>query len=187
MMDKKTAHTEAELTTIFVQNNIDVKYHPQFIAYYKHCFSELYGDMKNWNDDDFAEGDSIQASALSLTNEYIERYLEIIAKGHGEEWAHHVARSVERSEKASYHAYSEIERNNPELAKKELLIHCKSLNGDVYFDKRYLYLFEICDFPEGRIQKSKAYSKIIKEQLALGKSEIHAHEYAALVASGRGK
>ena len=88
MSNKKTAHTESELIEIFKQEGIDEKHFSKFLAYYKVCFDELYEDHKDCEDDDFEEGDSVQASALWCTNRFIKPYLELIAKGHGEEWAH---------------------------------------------------------------------------------------------------
>jgi hypothetical protein len=183
-MDKKTAHTEVELISIFKQDGIDKKYFPKFIAYYKHCFDELYEDHKNWKDDDFDEEDSVQASALWCTNRFIKPYLELIAKGHGEEWSHEMAHTSDEGERAVYFVHTDLEASNPELAKKELLIHTKSLGGDDYFEKHYIYLFEVLAEPDNRIETAKIYSKIYKEQLANGKTEVYAHHYADLMADG---
>ncbi|MFC2176189.1 hypothetical protein ACFLR1_04395 [Bacteroidota bacterium] len=184
MKDKKTAHTETELVAIFNQNNIEEKFRSEFIAYYKHCFDELYGDMKNFKDDDFDEDDSIQASALMLTNEYIERYLELIAQGHGEEWAHQVADSAENLERSTCYAFWSLRSTNLDLAKNELLIHCKTLGGDTFFEKHYLFLVEGIQDPDQVKRKAKAYSEIFKREISMGKSEVYAHEYAVLMADG---
>ncbi|MFE3866487.1 hypothetical protein ACFX5E_00190 [Flavobacterium sp. LS2P90] len=184
MNDKKIPHTESELIVIFKQDNIHEKFYPKFLGYYKVCFDELYNDMKNYEDDDFEEGDSIKKSALWCTNHFIKPYLELIEKGHGEEWAHELARSTEDGERAIYFTHSELESINPDLAKKELQILCKSLGGDEYFEKHYLYLFEVLDDVEGRIEKARFYSNSYKEQIALGKSEVYADKFADYKADG---
>lgn len=180
-MDKKTAHSETELLTIFKQDGNDEKYFSKFLEYYKVCFEELYQDHKDWKDEDFDKEDSVQASALWCTNRFIKPYLELIAKGHGEEWAYEMANSAEEGERAVYFVHSELDTINPELAKKELLIHTKSLGGDKYFEKHYLLLFEVQANPNGRIETAQNYSIIFKEQVAKGKSEIYAHHYADLI------
>lgn len=184
MSDKKTPHTESELIAIFKQENIEEKYYTKFLAYYKTCFDEFYSDMKDYEDDDFDEGDSIQTIALRSANRFIKPYLDLIKKGHGEEWAQELATSAEDGERAIYFSHSELESVNPELAKKELQIHSESLGGDEYFVKHYLYLFEVLDKVEGRIEKARYYSEIYKEQLAKGKSDIYAHQFADLKADG---
>lgn len=185
MINKKTPHTENELIIIFKQDNIDEKYFSKFSDYYKVCFEELYEDYKDWDDTDFDEGDSVQASALRCTKRYIKPYLELIAKGHGEKWAHTLAHSAEEGERAVYFVHSDLSEIDPELAEKELLIHAKSFGNDKYFVKHYLYLFEVADDIKGRIEKAKKYSEICKEQLTKGKSEVFAHQYADLIADGR--
>jgi hypothetical protein len=184
MSNKKTAHTEAELIEIFKKDNIDTKYNEKFITYYQSCFNELYEDHKDWNDDDWRDGDSVQASALWCTNYFIKRYLELMAKGHGEEWAHELAHTAEEGERAVFFVYSDLSAINPELAKKELLIHAKSFGYDEYFEKHFIFLFEEVADPVGRIESAKNYSRIYKEQLSKGKSEIYAHHYADLISYG---
>ena len=184
MSIKKTAHTETELLAIFKQDGNDEKYFSKFLEYYKVSFDELLEDHKNWTDDDFDEGDSVQASALWCANDYIQKYIKLIKKGHGQEWAHKMAHTAEDGERAVYFVHSDLETINPELAKEELLIHTKALGGDEYFEKHYLLLFEVQAEPKGRIETAQNYSRIFKEQLAKGKSEIYAHHYADYRADG---
>lgn len=184
MINKKTAHSEAELIEIFTKDNIDPKYFNKFITYYHSCFDELYEDHKDWNEDEWPEGDSVQASALWSTNNYIKRYLEHIALGHGEEWAHEMAYTNAEGEKAVFCVYTDLSASNPEIAKKELLIHAKSFGYDEHFVKHFIFLFEEVADPVGRIETAKNYSKIYKEQLSKGKSKIYAHHYADLISCG---
>jgi hypothetical protein len=178
---KRNRHTEEELIVIFNQENIDKKYLSIFLSNYKICFDELYED---WKDEDFEAGDSVQASALLFAKMRVKTYTEQLAKGHGEEWAHIIANTQAEGEIAIYLAYQDLMITNSELAKKELLIYCKSLGGDKYFEKHYIYLFEIVDEINGRIDKAKEYSKLFKEQIAKGKSEVYAHEYSDLISEG---
>lgn len=183
-MDKKTAHTKEELVSIFREQNVPETFFPKFLAYYKFCFEEFFGDMKNFEDDDFDEGDSIQESALRCTKYFMKPYIELINKGHGDEWSHSLASSSNDGEMAVFHTHYEIKQMNPELAKKELLIHTKSLGGDKYFQKHFIYLFDNVAEPDNRIETAEKYSKIYKEEIAKGKSEVYANEYASLMAEG---
>ena len=181
---KRNRHTDEELIVIFNQEKIDKKHLSLFLSYYKICFDELFEDYKDWNDEDFEADDSVQSSALFVAKMRIKNYAEQIAKGHGEEWAQIIVNNSEEGEIAIYLAYKDLMITNSELAKKELLIYCKSLGGDKYFEKHYIYLFEIVDEIDGRIEKAKEYSKLFKEQIAKGKSEVYAHEYSDLISEG---
>lgn len=180
-MNKKVSHSEEELISIFKLAGINEKYFSKFLKHYKHCYDELYEDYKNFEDDDFEEGDSVQASALWCTNGYIKSYLELIDKGHSEEWAHEMASTVNEGASAISSVYDDIERNNPELAKKDLLIYTKSLGGDEFFEKHYMFLFEVSSNPYTRIETAKNYSLLYKSELNKGKSEVYAHHYADLM------
>jgi hypothetical protein len=183
-INKRTKHTEEELKLIFNQENIDDKYFIKFLDNYKRGFDELFEDYKDWKDEEFEADDSVQNSALSFAIMRIKKYAEQIAKGHGEEWAQIIVNNSEEGEREIFFAYQDLIKINSELAKKELLIYCKYLGGDKYFEKHYIYLFEIVDEIDGRIEKAKEYSKLFKEQIAKGKSEVYAHEYSNLISDG---
>lgn len=181
MSDKKTAHTEAELIESFKNEGIDEQYFQKFIAYYKVCFDELYGCYKDYEDDDFDEGDSTQAGAFRCMYRYIKPYLQLIERGHSEAWAHDIAYSANDDlELDAHYAHSDLQNDNPDLARKNLLIHTKSLGGDEHFEKYYMYLFDADSDPRCRIETAENYSKEVKKQLAKGKSALYAHEYANL-------
>jgi hypothetical protein len=182
--DKKTPHTETELINIFRDKGVNKDFYSRFYKYYNHSFDELFSDMKNFEDDDFEEGDSIQASALWCTDRYVDKFQQLIDSGHGEEWAHLLADTAENGEKAIFLAYSELSDIDKELANKELETHCKSLGGDEYFEKYYIFLFDEVAPVKGRIDTAKKYSAIYKHQLSIGKSEVYSHEYADLIAEG---
>jgi hypothetical protein len=181
--NKRKRHTEEELKIIFNQENIDKNYLSLFLSYYKICFDELYEDWKDWKDEEFETDDSVQSSALNVAKMRIKNYAEQIAKGHGEEWAQIIVNNSEEGERAIYFAYQDLMKTNSELAKKELVIHCKHLGEDEYFEKYYIYLFEIiCDI-NNRIEKAREYSKLFKVQIANGKSKEYAHSHADSIAN----
>jgi len=183
MIDKRIAHTQDELFDIFKEKQIEEKYFSKFLDYYKVCYGELDESYKDYEDDDF-NGGSVQESALFVTNLFIDGYLELMAKGHSDEWAYPLAHDGEFGERDIFHAYSNLHKINPQLAKKELLIHANSISTDPNFLKHYIYLFEVVDDVEGRIASAKNYAKIYKEELKKGKSEIYARQFAFLMADG---
>ncbi len=179
--DKKTAHTESELLSIFEENKFDKRYFSNFLAYYQFCFGELYDDMKDDSDDDLEPGYTIQASALFISLEYMNIFIDLINKGHGEKWAHEMAHTIENVERGAYHTYFDMKANDPEQAEKELVIYCKSLGGDEHFEKYFLYLFREMEHPDYIVEKAKTYSDTYNKLIKKGKSEIFAHLYADLL------
>lgn len=182
--NKKIAHTKEELIIIFKQQNIQETLFPWFLARYKLCYDDFYEDMKNYEDDDFDDDDSIQESALYCMNLYKTRFLELIKKGHSEEWAHLVSKNVEDDEVKIYDAYEELKNAQPELAHKELLLHCNNLSNDEDFKRYYLYLFSIGEGLDKPCEKATEYAEDYKKQIKKGKSKLFAHEYADLADMG---
>lgn len=180
----KTPHNEEELKEVFQLDKIEDKFFPVYIDYYNVCFNELLEDHKNFKEEDWDEGESVQAIALWCANNYIKDYLEHIKNGHGEEWSHILAHSNEEGELAIFHGYNDLRKINPDLAKKEVLTYAKRQSEDKDFLKHYLFLFEEVSEPDNRIETAKKYAEIYKKELAKGKSEVFANEYAALIASG---
>jgi hypothetical protein len=64
-----------------------------------------------------------------------------------------------------------------------LRLHCKSFGGDELFEKHYLFLFEIGEGWNNPQEIALKYSRIYKQQIAKGKNEIFAHQYADLMSS----
>ncbi len=180
---KKNRHTEEELKVFFNEKNIDKKYFFKFLDNYKICFDELFEEHKDWKDDEFENGDSVQDMALDVAMMRLVVFLEEIAKGHGEEWAQIIVDQSEEGERAIYFSYHNLIKKNYELAKKELLIHCKTLGEDEYFEKYYLYLFEIQTDIIGRVEKALDCSDIFKNELVNGKSKEYAHQCALICAN----
>jgi hypothetical protein len=179
---KRIAHKEDELIEIFKQKGIVEKYYPIFIERYNNWFLELIHQYRNYKDESFEENESVQSGALYLTNSYIEVFLAEIAKGHGERWSHYAADSCEDDKINVFEAYNKLSKENLELAKEELLIHCKLIDTDELFVKHYMYLFEIGEGMSNPTEEAKTYSRVYKNQISKGKSEIFAHEYAYWIA-----
>lgn len=184
MENKKWRPSEEELIEIFKQQGFDPKYQTKFVEYYNYCFDDMYPDYKDWEDSDWEEGDSLHNSALWVTNHFFEKYLEVIAKGHGEEWAHFLAHTLEDGDRAIEVAYNEMLKNSEDLAYKELQIHIASLGLDKYFDKYFTRLFNSEFFHANMLESAKEYSEIIKGELSKGKQEIYADKYASLMSGG---
>ncbi|MEI7676414.1 MAG: hypothetical protein WCJ03_06525 [Bacteroidales bacterium] len=180
--DKKTAHKETELLAIFEENKFDKRYLSNFLAYYNLCFGELYHDMKDDSDEYLEPGYTIQASALSISLEYMNTFIDLINKGHGEKWAHEMAHTCEDVERGAYHTYFDMKANDPEQAEKELVIYCKGLGGDELFEKYFLYLFREMEDPDCIFAKATTYSETYRKLIKNGKTEIYAQQYADLQA-----
>ena len=178
--DKKIAHTENELTTIFKKQNIKESLFPFFLARYKIYFDELYQYMKDYEEDDFEEGDSIHDSALYVLDLYIKPFIKIIENGHSEKWAHLVSKNIEDNEWRIYEAFNELKKEQPKLAQQELELHCNNLSKDEDFRRHYLFLFSIGEGMDKPYEKATEYAEDYKEQIKKGKSKLFAHEYADL-------
>lgn len=180
-MNKKKPHTEEELKDFFSNENLNDKYFQKFLSFYKLCFNELYQEYKDWEDNEFEEEDSIQVMALTVALERIKKMSKEIEKGHGEKWAEIISFSSEEGEPLISHTYMELMKIDAQLAKNEIQILAKSFLEDEYFEKHYLFLFEVVADIKGRIETAKEYSKIYKEQIKDGKSDVFSHEYADLM------
>jgi hypothetical protein len=179
---KKTRHTHVELIVIFSQKNIPNKFHSRFITKYDEVFDNLYEEAKDWLDEEYEEGESVQKDALDFTFMFIEPFLEQIEIGHCEEWAEIIAKYHYEDESIIFdYVYQNMYMKDPEKAKEELIIHCKYLNGDEHFIRHVLYLFQngsLCCDP---FDIAKKYSDIYNKQIKLGKSAVYAHQYANLM------
>ncbi|WP_426091793.1 hypothetical protein [Flavobacterium sp. DSR3-2] len=183
MSNNKTPQTESELNEIFKEVGIEDKNFQRVYAYYKKCFKEEYdSEYKDWTEEDYEEtGESAHTSALFVTNLYLETFLREKSKGHDDEWSHAAAASLEDDETTYGIIYNNLFKSNPELAVKELLILSKSFGGDKLFEKHYLLLFEIGEMFSDPAERAQNYSKIYKEEIAKGKTEIYSHQYAYLI------
>lgn len=185
MTDKKRIHTHEELKNIYASLKYPTEYFEKFESKYHECYTEWYKEMKNYEEDDFEEGESIGNNALEYsTLSYIKRFVDEKEKGHSDEWTHIVANSFEDDEERIIdESYSVIKSIDEELAKQELHLHCKSLCRDELFEKHYLFLFEIGEGLNHPQEIAKKYSEIYKQQIAKGKTPVYSHQYADLMSS----
>lgn len=176
-------HSEAELLSIFKDKKINNKYHQEFVDYYNSCFSELFEDYKDFEDEDFEDEESLKEISLRLTFVYVDKFLQQLEKGHGEDWSRFFANSeVEDDEMRIYDTYCELGKKDKEAARKEIKNLSERLSDDEIFKKYYLNLFEEGDGGCRPRKIAEKYSSVYKKQTDLGKSEIFAHEYANLIA-----
>lgn len=179
-----TPHSEEELKEIFQLYQIEDKFFSKYIDFYNVCFKELLEHHKYYKDEDWDEDETVQANALWSANDFIKDYSKHIKNGHGEEWSHILALSNEEGQIGIFHAYTDLRKINLNLAKEEVLIYAKSQSIDKDFLKHYLHLVEEVSEPGNRIETAKKYAEVYKKELAKGKSEVFANEYASLIASG---
>lgn len=190
---KKTKQTKQDLIKLFKRKNIPEKYHERFAEYYNRSYDTLYElaevesiDFRNeYEDKDFESFFSINEDALDIIFRFTELYMEQINIGHGDEWAYLVADTYKGGEQALSIAFHKLYFENEELAKEELLIHCKFLNADELFANYLLIVFvQKLDF-EHPIERVNHYMPFYKEQIESSKSASYAQQYADLMASGK--
>ena len=180
-MDRKKPHTKDELVDLYSKMKYPMEYFVKFESNYQKHYLMNYSDMKDYEDDDFEDDESIGGVALQYASEYMNKFMAQLNSGHSEEWAHLVAESYEDDDELIVeNAYSSMFLKLAELAKQDLRLHCKSLGGDEFFEKHYLFLFETGEGWNNPREVAAEYSRIYKQQITDGKSEIYAHEYANL-------
>ncbi|MBK9300652.1 MAG: hypothetical protein IPN14_08610 [Bacteroidetes bacterium] len=124
----------------------------------------------------------IGTAAINFAVEYFDKYEVEIQKGHSKEWSDLYAESIEGHPHAFNDAYIAIKEKNPEKAIEELKIHCMAIGGDELYTKHFIFLMESGGALSDPDKQAARYSAIYKEQIALDKSEVFAHEYADLMA-----
>jgi hypothetical protein len=168
-------YSSGQLKEIAIKNNIPEKYYEDFIRQFE-MYVEILTNEGQLGDSELGEG------GVRLSIRYIKRLDQEIQKGHGKKWADLYADSDEEHLHAFNDTYVAIKKYDPDLALEELKIHCKFLNGDELYEKRFIYLMEneVVSDPD---KQAATYSKIYKEQVALGKSLLFAHNYADWMAN----
>lgn len=202
MINQQQPHTLEELASLYKKTGYPEEYFPQFESHYRKTYNELYDDMKKFADETAAEiaaeaaagivpeeeeqeKELISDDALFFASKYMDKFIEQIRLGHGKEWAHAIAGCMEWDEEQIINiAYEALESENEELAKKELLHHCRLLGEDEWFEKHYLFLFEAGEGGNNPRETAKEYSELYKQQIAAGKSEVYAHQYADFMSEG---
>jgi hypothetical protein len=180
-----------ELIKIFTKKNIPEKFHESLVNYYNEDYDVNYDLSEEhcmiyypkFSTMEFEYYYTVSEDTLEITLDYSEKILEQINIGHSVKWSYLVADNHIGGEQALFKAYHKLKFDNPELAKEELLIHCKFLNADEIFTN---YLFIVFDKKldiEHPIQRTKDYENCYNEQIELGKSAIYAHQFADLFIS----
>ncbi|MEZ5003928.1 MAG: hypothetical protein R2730_12945 [Chitinophagales bacterium] len=167
-----------QLLVIAKENHIPDVYFDEVYDYY---LKEIVEVEKEDGIDDKAE------SALFSTLDYFKKFDSQIIKGHSLEWAKLYASNIDEDEEAklfndAFLALSKVDHNK---AIYELEKHCKLIGADELYTKHFIFLMielEGSKNPSPH-QQATSYSKIYNEQIALGRSNIFAHQYADLLAS----
>ncbi len=174
----KNYFSSEELIKFAKQNNISEVYFDDLLAFVENDITE----MISTNDHSDSE---IKQSALDFALDYFTKFDQEIKKGHSQEWANALAKSIENPLNAFNEAYWFIRKSkSPFEARKELEVHCKSIQADEWYTKHFLYLFENGGGSDNPDKKASIYSKVFKKLMEVNKSAIYAHEYADSLAEG---
>ncbi|MFV0270600.1 MAG: hypothetical protein ACK5HZ_02800 [Macellibacteroides fermentans] len=181
-------HSQEYLTEMFKNAGYPSQFYPRFLLRYTRAFNDFKSQYNDCDESDLdcsveCIAEEVIQDALAIITEYSRVFMKSINIGHGEEWSDLVASygfySDDKYDEASHYAYLELRKNDKELARKELSIYSKFIDEDELFEKHYVFLCERgerCDLSEEEVARN--YSKIYKQQIALGKSEVYSHYYA---------
>jgi hypothetical protein len=178
---EKYNYTE-RVKSIAKERNFDEETYQEFI-----WFLDYILEQEDQNGFDKTEVDQ-ETSMLNYVNEYINEFIKEKEKGFSLLWAREFVNDsiLEGSKNSTALAYSKVKKINPEQALKDLNLYSQLTNRDSLFVKHFTYLMEI-DVPNPTRSvehQSIEYSKIYKEQIESGKSELYADKYAELIAKG---
>lgn len=166
-------YSKEELRIIASKHNIPTEYFSEFENYINKEIEEDYKD----------ENLNIEENKLTCIKYSIEKITKLytsLNSGHSRLWADLYANNyLELDNEAFDFAYSELKIVNLELANKELLIHCKSNNYDDLYTKYFMKLMLYENFLNAD-KIAKEYSKLYKEQIIKGKSELFAEIFSEL-------
>lgn len=166
-------HTNEELTEIYSSYKGDKIHAEYFLKTYETSYDDFEKD-EDWED----ESESLEEHTLNFCLEfYLPIFLKYLKIGHNPSWANEIALSCEDEQIAVLDTYHKIKKENPAFAKSEIELYGKSLSNEERFIKYYLYLMEH-DYVIDVEKRAANYTKLFKEEIVSGKSEIYAHEYA---------
>jgi hypothetical protein len=146
--------------------------------YYNDLISFIEKDIQTLIDLGNSDINEIRQATISEASDYFKKFDNEIQKGHSIEWSSFYAESIEDP---FTETYKHIKKINPELARKELEIHCKAMKRDDLYTKIFIYLMDNGFAFDNPDKMAETYSKIYKEQILAGKSEIFANKYADLI------
>jgi hypothetical protein len=168
----------AEIKNIALENNIPEEYYQEFIERVNIEIEEMLSEESFYKEE-------IKESCIRFGVRYVDKYMEEIKKGHSKKWANIYANSLEEHNHAFNDAYTELYKIDTFFAKQEMKTHCKAVNGDEHFERYFLYLMNEGEGANNPDNQASIYSRTYKEQMANGKSERFAHEYANLMAEDK--
>lgn len=178
--------SKQEIKEIAVQNNIPESLQDAFREQLEFDVNDMFSDPAQVEDGNICE------RALAYALRYIEVYSDELQKGHGDRWAKLYAKSFytamgDHVEPEKYEAldfaYEELRKADKELADREATFYCLKKSRSNLFIKHFLHLLNGAgEGFEDAETKAATYERVYNEQLAAGKSELFAHEYADIVA-----
>lgn len=170
-MENKVELTDTMIRNSFNKTGVDEKFYSIYEVEAKRCYDGLMKDCPEDNDN--------LESSLSLTDNYINYYVEEAEKGHCHKWCESVAKEGvtygNGNNECTYRtAYDSLEFD--EEKDRELDIHVNSLSDDPIFRNRYKSMFEeiSCNLKEN----TEDYTREYHFQISEGKSKVYAHAYA---------
>lgn len=141
--------------------------------------------LRELEEDNAIEKDDTPATLLDVPNDYIDSYIESRQNGFSKIWSTTRAKLeiMLDTRNAVYRCYEEVAEVDKNLALSDLKVFCTLKNGDeLYTDFLVDYVINY-GYSERPIEELAAgFSRIYKEQLEKGKSEIYANKYASLMA-----
>ncbi len=171
-------YSREDIIEIAKQANVPERFFEEYIVYVE-------DELKYFKESgDFDETlQDLGEFAIINANIFFKKICTAIQNGHTEEWSRLYASSYEEHAHAFYNAYQTIFKSNQQKAVEELLVYAKSVGGDKFYAKHLIYLMSTGEGVDDPDRKAETYSKIYKEQINLGKTEIFAHHYANQIAS----
>lgn len=138
------------------------------------------------------EADETEEEYVSRLLEFAEDYMKFFfserGEGHGLEWSRRYAYFMLREDAASaaIAAYQEVKKSDPVRAIEEVRIFAGMHNGDDHFIRQFALLADEDQehYHTLIVERAAAYSRIYKEQMALGNSVVFSHKYAECLARG---
>lgn len=167
----KTTDIDAFLETNGFQQEVE----QEFYEYVEFYFTELDNDEHFETEEDVIRAfKTVKKYVIAFDNSYKKGYSKAWNKVWADKQSEYLPDDVFKD------CYDASKQQSPELAEKDLELFCKAHNGDELFLK-HLKTLANHGWSDGVLlpeEEAKLYSKIYKEQIAGGKSEMYADVYA---------
>jgi hypothetical protein len=166
-----------QLKEIAVQNEIPERYHEDFVRRFE---AEVEVMTKEAELGETEIGDA----GIDFAVKYFKNYDQQVRAGHGAKWSEFYAEARDEHPASFNYAFAELKKINQGLANSELKIYCRFAGKDALFEKHFILLMEHSEGLSESEKQSSIYTKTVMEQIASGKSEVFAHQYADYIAEG---